>query len=62
MDHGGNQSNGKRNMKNVNFVPRDIQKILSSHEISKKYNEQRGVLQKKVVLKNFVILAGQQLY
>ena len=39
-NHGGNQSNGPRNMKNVNFVPKDVQKILSSHKISKKYNEQ----------------------
>ena len=39
-NHGGNQSNGTRNMKNVNFVPKDVQKILSSHKISKKYNEQ----------------------
>ena len=40
MDHGGNQSNGKRNMKNVNFVPKEVQSILSSHKISEKYNEQ----------------------
>ena len=30
---------GTRNMKNINFVPEDIQGILSSHKISKKYNE-----------------------
>ena len=56
MHHGGNQSNGKRNMKNVNFVPKDVQRILSSHEISKKYYDQRGVLQKKIVLKNICII------
>ena len=36
---GGNQSNGTKNMKNVNFVLKDFQKILSSHKISKRYNE-----------------------
>ena len=36
MDHEGNESNGTRNMKNVNYVPKDVQKILSSHKISKK--------------------------
>ena len=40
MDHEGNQSNGKRNMKNVNFVPKAVRRILSSHEISEKCNEQ----------------------
>ena len=40
MDHGGNQSNSTRNMENVNFVRKDVQKILSSHKISKQYNEQ----------------------
>ena len=39
----GKQSNGTRNMKNINFVPEDIQGILSSHKISEKYNE-RDVL------------------
>ena len=46
MDHGGNQSNRTRDMKNVNFVPKDVQKIISSHQISIKHNEERGVLQK----------------
>ena len=32
-NHGGNQSNGTRNMKNVNFVPKDVQKGQSSHKI-----------------------------
>ena len=36
MDHGGNESNGTRNMKNVNYVPKEVQKILSSHKMSKK--------------------------
>ena len=40
MDHGGNQSNSTRKMKNVNFVHKDVQKILSPHKISKKCNEQ----------------------
>ena len=40
MDHGGNQGNSTRNTKNVNFVSKDVQKILSSHKILKKYNEQ----------------------
>ena len=40
-------------MNNVNFVPKDVQKILSSHKISKKYNELWGVLQKKLFLKIF---------
>ena len=39
MDHGGNQSNGTRNMKNVNFVHKDAQKIISSHKIWKKYEQ-----------------------
>ena len=37
-------------MKNVNFAPKDVQRILSSHKISEKYNEQE-VLYKKAVLK-----------
>ena len=42
-------------MKNVNFVPKDIQRILSSHKISKRYNEQK-VFHKKAILKNFARL------
>ena len=38
-------------MKNVDFVPKDVLKILSSRKISKKYNEQWGVVQKKLFLK-----------
>ena len=40
MDHGRNQSNDKRNIKNVNFVPKVVQRIFSSHGISEKCNEQ----------------------
>ena len=40
MDHGGNQSNGTRNTKNVNCLPKDVQKIISLLKVSKKYNEQ----------------------
>ena len=36
VNHGGYQSNGTES---VNFVPTDVQNILSSHKISKKYNE-----------------------
>ena len=28
-------------MKNINFVPKDVQRILSSDKISEKYNEQK---------------------
>ena len=40
MDHGGNQSNGAKNMKNVNFVHKDVQWHLSWRKTLKKYNEQ----------------------
>ena len=39
-------------MKNVNFVPKNVQRFLSSHKISEKYNEQK-VFHKKDVLKKF---------
>ena len=45
-------------MKHVNFVPKDVQRILSSHKISEKYNEQK-VFYKKAVLKNFAIFTGK---
>ena len=51
MGHQENQSNDTRNMKNVNFVHKDLQQILSSHKTSKNYNEQGGVLKKKLFLK-----------
>ena len=40
-------------MKNINFVPKDVQITLSSHKISEKYNKQK-VSHEKAVLKNFV--------
>ena len=48
--HEGKQSKDTRNIKNVNFVPREVQRILSSHKISRKYNEQE-VFYKKAVIK-----------
>ena len=51
MNHEANQSNGIINVKNVNSLHKDVQKILSSHKISKKYNEQGSVLQKNLFLK-----------
>ena len=47
-------------MKNFNFVPKDVQRIQSSHKISEKYNEQK-LFNKKAVLKNFVIFTGKHL-
>ena len=38
-------------MKNVNFVHKDVQRILSSHKISEKYNEQEVFYKKKLLLK-----------
>ena len=40
------QSNGTRNMKNINFVPKDVQRILSSDKILEKYNEQKVFFKK----------------
>ena len=40
MDHEGNQGNGTRNLKNVNLVPKGVQRVLSSHKLSTQYNEQ----------------------
>ena len=37
-------------MKKVNFVPKDVQRILLSHKILEKYNEQK-VFHKKAVHK-----------
>ena len=48
----GKQSNCARNINTVNFVPKDVQGILSSHKISEKHNEQE-VFQEKAVIKNF---------
>ena len=58
LDHGGNQCNGTRNMKKVNFLPKNVQNILSSHKITEKYNEQWGVLQRKLFLTLFVPEGG----
>ena len=40
-----------RNMKNINFVSKDVQRILSSHNISEKYNDQEAFYIKKLFLK-----------
>ena len=45
-------------MENNNFVPKDAQRVLSSHKISKKYDEQE-VLYKETVHKNFSIFTGK---
>ena len=39
-------------MKNINFVPKDVQRILSSYKISEKHNEQE-LFYTKTVHKNF---------
>ena len=38
-------------MKNVNFVPKDVQRILSSHKMLEKYNEQEVFYKKNLFLK-----------
>ena len=48
-----NQSNGTKNMKNINFVPKDVQRILSSDKILEKYNDQKVFFKK---INNFTIL------
>ena len=40
-------------MKNINFVPKDVQRILSSDKISEKYNEQ------KLFFKNLSLIISQ---
>ena len=50
MDHKGNQSNGTRNMKNVNFVPKDVQKIYYHIKFRKSTMNNGGVLQKRLLL------------
>ena len=37
---------------NVNFVPKDVQRIVSSHKSLEKYNEQEVFYKKKLPLKN----------
>ena len=44
-------------MKNIIFIPKVVQRILSSHKFSEKYNEQ--VFYKKNVLNNFAIFTGK---
>ena len=52
-NHGENQSNGTRNIKNVNFVPKDVQEI--HHHINfRKSIMNSEVFYKKAVLKNFL--------
>ena len=46
-------------MKNINFVPRDVQRILSSHKVLEKDNE-KEVFYNKTVLKSFAIFTGQR--
>ena len=50
--HEGKQNNDTRNMKNLNFVARDVQRILSSHKISEKYNEQEMLYKKNCYQKS----------
>ena len=38
-------------MKNVNFVPKNVQRILSSHKMFEKYNEQEVFYKKNLFLK-----------
>ena len=52
--------NDTRNMKNINFILKDLQIILSSHKISEKCNEQ--VFYRNAVLKKFAIFTGKHLY
>ena len=47
-------------MKNINFVPKDVQRTLSSDKISEKYNEEK-VFYKKIVLNNFAIFTRKYL-
>ena len=47
-------------MKNVNFVPKNVQRILSSHKVLEKYNAQK-VFYKKAVLKSFATFTGKHL-
>ena len=47
-------------MKNINFVPKDVQRILSSDKILERYNEQK-VFFKKHILNNFAIFMGKYL-
>ena len=46
-------------MENINFVPKGVQRILSSNKILEKFNEQ--VFYKKIVLNNMSIFTGKYL-
>ena len=52
--------NSTKSMKNINVVPKDVQRILLSYKILKKDNKQ-DLSYKKVVLKNLAIFTGKQL-
>ena len=43
-------------MKNINFVPKDVQRILSSDKILEKYNDQKVFFKK---INNFTIFTGK---
>ena len=47
-------------MKNVNFVTKDVQRILSSHKTSEKYNDQK-VFYEKAVLKSYATFTVKHL-
>ena len=49
-----------RERKNFNFVPKDVQRILSSHKFSEMHNEHK-VFYKKSVLKHCAIITGKHL-
>ena len=57
----GKKVNGTRIIKNDNFTPKEAQRILSSHKIAEKYNEQE-VFYKKAVNKNFAMFTEKHLY
>ena len=46
-------------MGNVNFVPKDVQRISSSHKILERYKEK--MFYQKAVLRNFTIFTGKYL-
>ena len=45
------ESNSTRNIKNVTFSPKDVQRIPSSRKISEKYNEQRKCSRRNLFIK-----------
>ena len=46
LEFEGKQSDGTRNMTNINFALKEFQGILSSHKISEKYNEKECSIKK----------------